>query len=191
MDKEVENIERVIETEWEASEGLQAFEMVKYGIKVSLEGERKEISRAWGFKNGKGEIMISPIYSCVWKFQDGISKVCKNGKWGVIDKCGKVVVPIIYQTIYQTSDGMLQVQLLDKWGCLKKDGTTIVEPQYDYIFPFRGAFAGIKDGKKYGFIHLSGKVVIKPCFDEIGQISVDGTVKVHDGTMWKKIVLLD
>lgn len=183
-------IEKIIVTVWKETEGLQTIEGAEYEIEISSGKEkRKELSRTWGFRNENGEIVIPPVYSYVWKFEEGISKVCKNGKWGVINKHGEVIVPIIYQTLHLTSDGMLQVQMNGKWGCLKKDGITVIAPRYDYIFPFRSAFAGIKMERKYGFVDLEGKEIIAPSFNEIGQISSDGTVKVRNRTEWQEIVL--
>lgn len=198
MREEIKKTEKVVGKVWAETEGLQAFEEIEYGVDI-LAGKgkekgkekRKEVARGWGFRRVNGETVIPPVYSCVWKFENGVAKVCKEGKWGLIDKCGKVIVPIVYQILHLTSDGRCQVRIKGKWGCLKTDGTTVIEPVYDYIFPFRGAFAGIKTGKKYGFVHLDGREIVSPCFDEIGQISPDGTVKVRCGAVWKEIVLFD
>ena len=195
MSKKTTRIEKLIETPWKPTAGLQAFEEVTYAIsweknpKGKPEEKRKEISRFWGFRKENGEIVIPPIYTYVRKFEEGISKVCYKDKWGVINTSGETAVPFIYQVLHLTSDGLLQVQLDGKWGCLRRDGTTVIEPQWEYIFPFRGLFAGIKQQGKYGFIRLDGKVIIAPCFDEIGQISPDRTVKVRTGSQWEEIVL--
>lgn len=197
MGKQTPRIEKLIETVWKLTEGLQAFEEATYQIsweknqKGKPEEKRKGVSRTWGFKNDNDEIVVPPVYTYVRKFEEGISKVCYKDKWGVINTSGETVVPFIYQTLHLTSDSLLQVQLDGKWGCLRKDGTTVIEPQWDYIFPFRGIFAGIKQQGKYGFIRLDGKVIIAPRFDEIGQISPDKTVKVRTGSQWEEIVLTE
>lgn len=171
---------KVIETQWEPTEGLRAIEEVEYEEKTD-KGKRTttEQSRLWGFVDDNGELVIEVKYHCVWKFRDGVSKVRLGNKWGAINTSGQEVIPIKYQTLNFTSDGMVQIQFNGQWGCIRRDGTTVIEPKYDYIFPFKGSFAGIKKNNKYGFVNLDGEEIIKPCFDEIGIISPDGSVNVR------------
>lgn len=181
---------KVVETEWDPTEGLRAIEEVEYEEKMEKgKRETKELSRCWGFVDENGSLVIDIKYHCVWKFRDGLSKVCIGSKWGVIDTAGRVVIPINYQTLHFTSDGLVQVQVLGKWGCLNRDGSAVVEPRYDYIFPFRESFAGVKKGCKYGFVDIQGNEIIAPQFDEIGHISSDGSVKVRIGSTYKIINL--
>lgn len=183
---------KVIETEWEPTEGLRALEEVEYEEKIE-KGKRTttEQSRRWGFVDDNGVLVIDIKYHCVWKFRDGLSKVRLNNSWGVIDTMGNVVVPIKYQTLHFTSDGMIQVQISGKWGFLDRSGSTVIDPQYDYIFPFRESFAGIKINDKYGFVDIKGNEIISPQFDEIGLISPDGSVKVRIADTYKSINLKD
>jgi hypothetical protein len=183
---------KVIETTWEPTEGLRAFEEVEWENYIQNDKpDRREIYRLWGFINDYGEVAIPLRFDCVWKFRDGLAKVREKGKWGAIDRTGTEVIPIKYQTLHFTSDELVQVQVGGKWGVLARDGSVVVEPCWEYVFPFHGEFAGVKLDGKYGFVNRMDAVVVAPQFDEIGLPDADGRVKVRTGMEWRIINLTE
>jgi len=190
MQKETVKCYKVIETEWEPTDGLRAIEEVEYEERL-IRNERTttERTRLWGFVDENGEISIEIKYHCVWKFRDGLSKVRLGNQWGVIDISGAEVIPVRYQALFSLPDGMIQVQLNGKWGYLNRRGETVINCRYDYIFPFRNGFAGVKQDGKYGFINIGGEEVTGIEFDEIWLLASDKSVRVRVGVQWKVIYL--
>lgn len=46
----------------------------------------------WGFRNGRGEFVIPPLYDCVWEFSEGLAAVRVGCSWHFIDRLGNVVI---------------------------------------------------------------------------------------------------
>lgn len=77
------------------SEGLRAHETV-------LNMNKTKGTKAFGFINEKGTLVIPPKYFAVHDFHEGLAAVREmepngfGGKWGFIDKNGKVVIDFIF-----------------------------------------------------------------------------------------------
>ena len=55
-----------------------------------------KLADKFGFINGKGQIIIQPIYEDAATFSKGLASVKQNGKWGYIDVSGTVIIPFKY-----------------------------------------------------------------------------------------------
>ncbi|MCP4520737.1 MAG: WG repeat-containing protein [Cytophagales bacterium] len=92
-----------------------------------------------GFADLKGNIIVSPKYSAINAFTNGLAAFCEgcekeymgdeieyiNGKWGVIDKRGKEVIPAKYDDAFYFENGSAKVFLGGKEITIDKTGTEI------------------------------------------------------------------
>lgn len=141
----------------------------------------KKVKDKYGYEDPSGKMVIKASYSEVYPFDNGVAKVCKDGKWGYINPKGKTVIPIQYDDIQPFIDGKAKVCKDGKWGYIDNKGKAIISIQYDNIEPFVDGLARVQKGKKYGYINEDGSVYIKPDYNFIGSINEDGYVWVGKG----------
>ena len=70
---------------------------------------RDTVTHKYGFKDGKGNIVVQPIYDMVYLFSENRAAVNKGaivkmenaggGKWGFIDPSGNEVIPLQYSSV--------------------------------------------------------------------------------------------
>ena len=77
----------------------------------------------WGFINSNGNEIVTPTFTNVGDFHEGIARVMQEGKYGYINEMGQVIIPIIYDSAENFSDGMAAVKLRDIYYYLDNQGT--------------------------------------------------------------------
>ena len=73
------------------------------------------------FINTKGEVVISGLFTDAEPFENGVSRIKKDGKYGYINKQGEIIIPCQYDDYGYEKDCL----------CLKKDGV-------EYRFTYEG-----------------------------------------------------
>lgn len=73
-------------------------------------------TKAVGFIDWTGKVVIPAEYETVWNFSEGFARVAKNDKIGYIDRTGKEITPLQYSAAGDFSNGMAAVEKGGKWG---------------------------------------------------------------------------
>lgn len=153
---------KVLETQWDATEELAAVEEVEYEEKTECKQGRVEAiitekSRLWGFFNeNDGELVVPLMYHCVWKFNNGLSKVRLGNKWGLINRSNEVVVPIKYTMLYAIGNDLWQAQIGNKWGVIDSQNRIVVEIKWDWAYPPKDGKVRVRQGEDYYILNLDG-----------------------------------
>lgn len=148
----------------------------------------KKVKEKYGYEDPSGKMVIKASYTEAYPFEDGVAKVCKDGKWGYIDPNGKAVIPIQFENLQPFVNGRAKVSKGGKWGYIGMDGKAIIPVQYDNIEPFVDGLARVQKGGKYGYITEDGSVYIKPDYNFIGTINPEGYVWVAKGKVLEQAV---
>ncbi len=145
------------------------------------------INGKWGYINGRGEVVIKPVYEKAGPFAEGFSRVALGGKWGYINDRGITVIAPSFDRAFDFSEGLAVVMVKKKSKLPVKAKDT--KPQYQVFFidstgkqafdrvfettgepmpvhSFSGGLAAVTDPAtgKLGFINKSGDFVISPLF---------------------------
>lgn len=105
---------------------------------AAVEVSQKKGPPLTGFVDKTGKFILSPKYSFVDNFQDGLAQFLLDGKWTFMDKSGKVVFSTPYQVSYGFKRGLAFMYKLGP-----------------------GGFGDLKN-EKYGYIDKTGKVIWQP-----------------------------
>lgn len=169
-------------------EGMSAFELRMPEGEISEVGDFSE-GLAWfklgylfGFIDPKGEVKISPEFTKVFSFKNGVARAVLKGKTGLIDTAGQwILKPARFEYV---SD-------FNRWGvaearekfrgkrCLITSRGEMLTPlKYDLIGEFHEGFAKVAVGQLYGLINFRGEDVIPLKYDAVGDMS-EGLVNVR------------
>ncbi|MGI4862908.1 MAG: WG repeat-containing protein [Janthinobacterium lividum] len=119
-----------------------------------------------GRKNGRGEVVVPPVYKVTGNLIDGMYIVQdKSGKWGAYNKNGKLVIEPMFDEMFHYYEGLANFKLNNKWGYINKKGEIVIKPQFDYAGSFEGNRAYVEVENRVGFIDKSGKFAVKPIFE--------------------------
>jgi hypothetical protein len=152
------------------------------GIARVTMGKRYSSDEKHGYIDKNGNLITEIQFISANDFQNGLARVCLNGKIGYIDKQGHLAIPAIFDYANDFQNGLARVRIGDKydiygkWGFIDKTGRFIIEPTFDYAREFSeklaavnigGRFSGIGEpyGGKWGYIDEKGKIVIPLKFD--------------------------
>lgn len=130
-----------------------------------------------GFMNTQGEVILSPQYSLVTNFSEGLAGAKLDQKLGYIDQTGAFVIQPQFDSVQPFKEGLAPVEIQGKWGYIDRTGNLIVHPQFDYAMPFSGGLGRVILEGKQGFVNLKGEVVISPQFSQCESFS-EGLAKV-------------
>lgn len=140
---------------------------------------RLKISRdfKWGFMNGRGEIIIEPIYEEIRDFHKGLAAVKIDGRWGYIDINGDFVIEPVWEKVDDFRISMARVTIDGKTGLVDSTGRYVLAARYDDIHYFQdeGRIAVELEGKS-GLVDRAGKSIVEPQFDSVYNISKFGAV---------------
>jgi hypothetical protein len=146
----------------------------------------------WGFADRTGKIVITPQFTKVGEFSEGLApaalKVPVPGEdnWGYVDMGGKMVIHPQFSQAGPFSEGLALVwsggaRLRDpvvkdfvKMGYIDKTGRWVIHSRFKYYF-FEDFSSGLipfrKNGGKWGYMDRTGKITIRPQFDWAGRFS--------------------
>lgn len=120
---------------------------------------------SYGFINSAGKIVITPQFSWVNHYSEGLAAVKKNNKWGYIDQTGKIIIPLIYDDAEDFSEGLGLVKMGDSWSYLNTQGKEIFKQKFSWAKPFsEGLALVIPEGSTTVsmYIDKTGKAVLTP-----------------------------
>ena len=94
-------------------------------------------------------------------YDDGLKRVCAQGKYGFIDFEGNEVIPLKYEDAFNFRNGFAPVKLNGKWSYINLEGKEITQFIYDEALNFQEDIdvAAVIIGDYYGFIDKSGKEI--------------------------------
>jgi hypothetical protein len=99
-------------------------------------------SAKWGFINRTGQFVISPEYSKVRRFSDGLVAVKDIRSWTFVSPNGVRVFNHTFDDAQDFSEGVAAVKKNDVgWGYIDRAGEYVIEPQFDYAEPIRSGIA--------------------------------------------------
>lgn len=124
-----------------------------------------------GFKNSKGETVISPRFpGSNSGFQDGLADIRFDGKYGFIDTTGKVVLLDEEQTDisgYGYSDNLRPVAVPQGIRFVDKSNLEILEIPYFDGNEFSEGLMTVYDYGKAGVINKKGEIVIPFQYEDV------------------------
>jgi hypothetical protein len=136
----------------------------------------KTSSKAAGFVDETGKMVIQPKWHFAMPFENGYSVVVVNDRFGVINKSGETVIPIEYSDIGQRRSGIFRAMKDGKLYVLKSDGSIFTQEEVRFIsIVGEGLIAYQNNAQKYGFLNASdGSVALPPLYCSFG--SFDGSL---------------
>jgi len=88
----------------------------------------------WGLFDASGErALVSPVFTEVHDFIDGVAEVAKDERRGLIDRAGRLVVPVRFDHLEWPQHGVVVVWLGGRGGWFDLDGRERVSPRFDSI----------------------------------------------------------
>ncbi|HWA27852.1 MAG TPA: WG repeat-containing protein [Lacunisphaera sp.] len=122
----------------------------------------------WGFKNGKGEIVLEPRFAAAGDFHAGLAPVKFFKKWGYIGIDGTTVIAPRFDRAAAFSEDLAAVAIYNDaldlaWGYIDREGRTAIAPRFSSAEAFRNGRAEVtieQDGQSVVcHIDRTGKVV--------------------------------
>lgn len=106
----------------------------------------------YGYKNEKGQEIVSPKYDLAYGFTEGRAAVMSNGKYGYLDETGKEIVPLQYDFTWHFIGGFAAVRRVDKYGFVDRNGREVVPPRYENANNYHGncCYKGMAHVKEHG-----------------------------------------
>ncbi len=123
-------------------------------------------SKAWGYANELGEMVIPAKFKKCYYFSEGLAAVYESKNYFFLKPDGSILntkvkgFRLANASLFGLqgfSDGMLQIKLKDNWGYLNADGELAIEAIYDEATLFRGGFAVVVKGSDFFVITKDGK----------------------------------
>jgi hypothetical protein len=157
-------------------------QLERYALRLPV-----RINGRWGYINGRGQVVIKPLYEKAGPFAEGLSRVALGGKWGYINDRGNTVIAPSFDRAFDFSEGLAVVMVKKKSKLPVKTKQTRTQYQayfidstgiqaFDRVFEttgesmpvhsFSGGLAAVTDPAtgKLGFINKRGDFVISPLF---------------------------
>ncbi len=139
----------------------------KYFFKNNL--ARLEKNGKWAFVDSCGVPKTDFIYDQLQSFNEGISRVYRNGRYGYVNLEGEEIIPVRYDFLVDYCvNGMIKVwdRASRKWGMINKLGETVMPLEYSYIgYMTTDGLAWVYSSGKYGFVNTKGNLVIPMEYD--------------------------
>ncbi len=92
----------------------------------------------WGYANAERSIVISPKYSEVKWFSEGLAAVKIGTKWGYINKSGKLVIPARYTVAKSFRKGFVPNKTKDGGDSIIFTGASLVASGYEICINKKG-----------------------------------------------------
>ncbi len=93
----------------------------------------------YGYKNDKGEVVITPKYDLAYTLDEGMAAVRVNGKYGFVDISGKEIVSPRYENTWKFIGGFAAIKSGGKYGFIDKTGKEVIPPIYEEGYNYHGA----------------------------------------------------
>ena len=112
----------------------------------------------WGYKDHKGNVVISPLFDEAFYFSEDMACVEKDGKLGFINKKGDLVIDYKYDVATSFSEGLAAVTINDKTGYIDKQDNIVFDMKYDIATQFEDGKAMINQNGQWGVLSKDGSV---------------------------------
>ena len=120
-----------------------------------------------GYINGKGEVVVAPIFDEGTRFYEGLAAVRVKSRWGVIDAKGDFVIQPRLWGWCRFREEIACISVKGKWGIIDRAGNFVLQPKYDYLEDFRKGRAVFRVGEfqerqrwRYGYLDRNGSEAI-------------------------------
>ena len=139
-----------------------------------MEPFRDEASKKWGYRSKTGEIIVTPKFENVHKFQDGFAVVEYSTEeyrsfYGLIDLKGNFILKPEYIGIDHLGDGLFSACKGESYSLyfgeffpkaiFDNTGNQLTPFMYYNVEKYNGEYASCSDGKFTFFIDKSGSIV--------------------------------
>lgn len=154
-----------------------------------MEPFRDEVSNKWGYKNEAGEIVITPKFENVNKFEEGVAIVEYSigeytNFYGLIDLKGNYILEPEFIEIKSLGNGLFSVCKGESYNLyyseffpkaiFDKNGKQLTPFMYYNVEKYNGEYASLSDGKFTFFIDKSCNVV-----ENMLKIEGVGKLEIH------------
>lgn len=130
---------------------------IAMGVQAQLTPFKHALGK-WGYKNSKGEILVSPKYDAANAFSEGLAAVKLNDKWGFIDQSGREVIKPQYFSVASFSEGFAAV-FEGKFGFIDRNGKIVIPMRFNMASKFVNGTAKVFQGGEWFYIDKNGNKV--------------------------------
>lgn len=114
----------------------------------------------YGYKNEKGDVIVTPKYDLAYLPEEGMAAVRLNGKYGYVNIEGKEVIGLKYDFTWKFIGGYAAVKLNDKFGFIDQNGKEVIPIIYDEGYNYHGTccykgMAHVKQNGKWKVIKIT------------------------------------
>ncbi|MEM1135573.1 MAG: WG repeat-containing protein, partial [Bacteroidota bacterium] len=139
-----------------------------------------------GYIKKDGSYLLEPIYDKVesfeeiWRKQDGVARIYKNGKVGYVNYKGIVEVAPLYDetyrfdTVWRNNSGISLAKKDGKFGYIDHNGDEVLPVEYDYVdttflhvWADRIGITKVQKKGKFGYVNYQGKEVIPVRYEKV------------------------
>lgn len=144
-----------------------------------VEGQKNPAYSFWhegkfGLVNGKGVVILPPLYEDIGTWSEGKATIQKNGLYGLVNDLGKVILPPVHDRIELMRDGMSAARsAASRWGFIDENGKTAVPFEYDEVIEFSHGLGRVKKNGRWLQINKKGEIFL-PMEYEQEVASVEG-----------------
>jgi len=162
-----------------------------------------EENGVWGFRDGRGKIVIEPKFEAAYDFHGPLAAVALAEGWRFIDRGGRVmdIRPFMIDNgpdYY--SEGLARFVKDGRIGFLDEAGRIVIPAQFDFVSTFSEGLAAFcigcqkvpegghlpVRGGKWGYINVRGEMAVKPQYEEASPFE-DGRARVRLDGQWIRI----
>lgn len=133
--------------------------------------ERTSITRPlarWGFIGPDGTVIISPQFSAIGPFSEGLAAAAVGGQFGFIDVNGTWVIEPTFELTGPFRDGLARVRYGGNWGFIDTSGEFVIAPSFEAATDFSEGLAAVQQAGKFGYVRADGSFALTPQFDQAG-----------------------
>jgi hypothetical protein len=136
----------------------------------------------YGLMDEKGQIILSPTYSFIFPFENGVAKAEIGSHFKLIDKEGKSILIPEYDYIGNFENGMALIVKEQKVGVTDAKGKIIIEPQYERLSIENGVIRARQNGK-WGIINAQNKPLLPFDYQYISTFSENIAI-IRKDNLW-------
>ncbi len=148
------------------------------------------IEEKWGYKDNKGNIVVSPIWDYADNFYEGFAVVRNDkGLYGYIDSDGQLLIKCQYKEAMKFINGIALIQTNDgSWEQINNAGELLHNCPWIDVYPYSEGLAAVRKpindidvicgvSARYGFINKERELVIPCDYSQVASFQ-DGYAKV-------------
>lgn len=136
----------------------------------------------WGFIDENGSLVVTPQYTRVLPFREGLAGIESSGRWGFINESFESVITPRFYSVQSFSSSLAPASSSARgsFGFINKQGAYTIQPQYKNARGFVLGLAPVKkaDGS-WVFINTSGTEVLKTGHHHVSAFVADGLARVR------------